>query len=258
MPRPLRLLQITDSHLGARWQPRDPVETLRTVLTAIAALPEAPDAIVHTGDLTNDGSEDQYADFARAVAGLGCPLLVLPGNHDDRATMRRVLELPGTGDEPIQDVLELGALRVIALDTVRPGEPGGELGAWRRQRLAERLAEEPDTPTVLALHHPPFLSGLPGMDGIALARDDRVALATLLERHPQVVGLIAGHVHRAITAVLAGRPALTIPGTYAQAPLDFGSAELPMIPEPLAFAVHTVIDGRLVSHTQALAATAAA
>ena len=257
MPRPLRVAQITDSHLGAEWQARDPADTLVAVLDAIAALPEPPDAIVHTGDLTNDGTQEQYESFLDAVARLDRPLLVLPGNHDDRATMRRVLELPGEADEPLQDVLDLGGLRVLALDTVIPGEPGGELDASRCGWLAERLADEPHTPTVLAMHHPPFLTGLTGMDGIGLGHAGRQALAELIGPHPQVLGLIAGHVHRAVTATLAGRPAMTIPGSYAQAPLDFTALEPAMVPEPLAFALHTVIDGRLVSHTQPLAITAA-
>jgi Icc protein len=255
VPRPLRIGQITDSHLGADWLSGDPLAGLRAVLAAIAALPRSPDAIVHTGDVTNNGTEDEYAAFAGAVAGLEVPLLVLPGNHDDRATMRRILALPGAGDEPIQDVLDLGALRVIALDTVIPGDPGGALDAARRGWLADRLADEPQMPTVLAMHHPPFLTGLAGMDGIAVDHRDRAALEQLLSGHPQVLGIIAGHVHRAMTASLAGRPAVTIPGTYAQAPLDFTSTSLPMGAEPLAFAVHHVIEGRLVSHTQPLAIT---
>jgi 3',5'-cyclic-AMP phosphodiesterase len=256
VPHPLRIAQITDSHLGADWLPSDPVDGLRAVLAAIAALPQPVDAIVHTGDLTNDGLEDEYASFADAVAALEVPLLVAPGNHDERTAMRRVLRLPGDGGEPIEDVLELGALRVIALDTTLPGEPGGALGADRRAWLAQRLDDEPDTPTLIAMHHPPVLTGLAGMDGIGVLRADRLALEALLEGHPQAVGIVAGHVHRTVTTSLAGRPVLAIPGTYAQAPLDFASPSLPMGPEPLAFAVHTVIDGRLVSHTQPVAAPA--
>ena len=256
MSRPLRVAHITDSQLGADWQRREPLDTLHLVLDAIAALPEPPDAIVHTGDLTNDGAAEQYTAFRAAVGELDRPLLVLPGNHDDRAAMRHGLDLPGEGADPIQDVLDLGGLRVLALDTTIPGEPGGRLDAARLGWLAERLADEPRTPTILALHHPPFSSGLVGMDGIALDHSSRAALAVVVGERPQVIGIIAGHVHRAITSSLGDRPALTIPGTYAQAPLDFAAPALPMLPEPLAFAVHTVIDGRLVPHIQPLAFTA--
>ena len=253
----LRLLQLTDSHIGARWQPAPPEDTLGTVIDAVRALPDPPDAVIHTGDLTNDATDGQYERLASVLDTLSLPVYVLPGNHDDRATLRRHFDVPGEGSDPIQYAVELDGLRVLVLDTVRPGEPDGELGSRRLSWIADALDADPDTPTLLAMHHPPFPCGIAGMDAIALARADREALAETVAAHAQVRGLVAGHVHRTIASSLAGRPALTIPSTYCQLPLDFTAAGMPMVAEPLAFAVHVLVDGRLVSHVQTLSATAA-
>jgi 3',5'-cyclic AMP phosphodiesterase CpdA len=142
------------------------------------------------------------------------------------------------------------------LDTVRPGEDDGELGPARLGWIAGELAAHPALPTLLAMHHPPFACGIRGMDRLALAAADRDALAALLREHPQVCGVVAGHVHRTMATALAGRPATAIPGTYGQFPLQFDDPGLRVVAEPLAFAVHALVDGRLVSHVQTLPRTA--
>ena len=72
----------------------------------------------------------------------------------------------------------------------------------------------------------------------------------MIERHPQVRRLVAGHVHGTMSSALAGRPVLTVPSTYAQARLDFTLEEIELYAEPAGFAVHAVVDGDLVSHVQ--------
>jgi hypothetical protein len=72
----------------------------------------------------------------------------------------------------------------------------------------------------------------------------------VIERHRQVQRLVAGHVHRLITANLAGCAVLTVPSTYVQTRLDFRSQEVLLATEPAGFALHTVLDGDLVSHVQ--------
>jgi 3',5'-cyclic-AMP phosphodiesterase len=241
------VLQLTDPHVGADWGD-DPLNTLRTVIAAVAALPQRPAIAVVTGDLTQNGRDDEYERLAAVLAELGLPLHVLPGNHDDRATLRQHFDVPGEGAEPIQYAVQLGSLRVLMLDTTRPGEGAGELGSERLSWIAGQLAASPQGLTLLAMHHPPFRSGMPDMDRYALAVPDCEAVARLVAGHPQVCGVIAGHVHRTMSAGVGGRAALTIPSTYRQLPLDFEAEALTMVREPLGFALHTLVEERLVSH----------
>jgi hypothetical protein len=72
----------------------------------------------------------------------------------------------------------------------------------------------------------------------------------MLAGHRQVRRIVAGHVHRTITGDLAGTSVLTVPSTYVQGRLNFGSHELQLADEPAGFALHAVLDGELVSHIQ--------
>ncbi len=103
---------------------------------------------------------------------------------------------------------------------------------------------------MLALHHPPLRTQMRAFDRIGLAPEAREALAVVIDRHPQVLRIVAGHIHRAIVAELAGRAVVTVPSTYLQAALDFEGDEITMAPDPPGFAVHAFSDGALTSHIQ--------
>ncbi len=252
------ILQLTDPHIGADWQPGDPVDTLRAVLAAVRGLAQRPDLALVTGDLTDGGHPEEYARLAALLREeLELPLHVLPGNHDDRAALRRHFDVGGEGAEPVQHLIELGGLQVLMLDTTIPGEDAGDLDDERLDWIAGELAARPEIPTVVAMHHPPFLTGLPGMDRYALAERARDAIARLVAAHPQVCGTIAGHVHSTMTTTVGGRPSMTAPSTYCQLALDFEERSLAMVPDPVGFALHTPVEGRLVSYVRTLPVTAA-
>lgn len=205
-----------------------------------------------SGDLAEHAADSEYDQLRELLAPLDVPVHVVAGNHDDRAALRRHFDLPGVGGEPIQYAVDLGPLRLVVLDTTRPGEDPGALDEERLAWLDAELAAAPEAPTLLAMHHPPLVTGLPALDAIGLPAEDRRALGAVVERHAQVRRLVAGHMHRAITAELAGRLVLVVPSTYMQGRLDFVSHQLRTVPEPAGFAVHALMDGELISHLQQL------
>lgn len=252
------ILQLTDPHIGADWQPGDPLDTLRAVLTAVRGLPQRPVAALLTGDLTDGGDDELYARLAALLREeLELPVHALAGNHDDRAALRRHFEVGGAGAEPIQYAVELGGVRVLMLDTTIPGDDAGTLDGERLDWLEAELAGRPEVSTVLAMHHPPFLTGLPGMDRYALTGDAREQIARLVAEHHHVCGTIAGHVHATMTTIVGGRPSMTAPSTYCQVRLDFDKQGLDMVPGPVGFALHALVEGRLVSYVRTLPVTAA-
>jgi 3',5'-cyclic AMP phosphodiesterase CpdA len=174
---------------------------------------------------------------------------VLPGNHDDRATLRRHFGMPGTAGEPVQYSADLGPIRLVVVDTTIPFEVPGALDADRLGWLDAELSAAPGIPTLVAMHHPAHTTGIPAWDEFGLAPGDQTAFVEVVARHPQVRRVVAGHFHRTITAEVAGRPALIIPSTYAQLRLTFDSAA-EFVHEPPGFALHAVVDGKLVSHVQ--------
>ena len=250
MSGPILLAHLSDAHIGADWADRDPEAGLRAAVESVRSLRPRPAAVLMSGDLADNASDAEYERVRGLLAPVGVPVYVLPGNHDDRRALRRHFALPGTDDEPIQYSVDLGPARLIMLDTTRPGEDAGKLDADQLAWLDAELAAVPRVPTLLAMHHPPLVTGVPAWDAICLPAADRRALRDVLERHPQVRRLVAGHLHCTMTGELAGRVVLTVPSTYVQARLEFGAQEVQLTAEPAAFAVHAMLDGELISYNQ--------
>jgi len=252
MTGPFLLVQLSDPHIGATWAGGDPVAGLRAAVESVRRLPDRPDAILMSGDLADNAADGEYELVRELLAKIGVPVFVLAGNHDDRDRLRGHFDLPGAPGAPVQYAADLGPLRLLALDSTRPGEARGELDSARLGWLDAELAGAPDRPTVVALHHPPVSTGIAAWDEIGLPVDDRRALAEVVQRHRQVLRIVAGHVHRAMTGNLAGRAVLTVPSTYVQGRLSFNSGELETVHEPPGFGVHALRDGELASHVQAV------
>jgi Icc protein len=245
---PFVLVQLSDLHLGALWGGHDPVAALAAAVESVQALRPRPDAVLVSGDLAENAADAEYEQVRELLAPLQVPLYVLPGNHDDRAALRRHFGLAGAGGEPVQYAADLGPLRLVVVDSTCPGVDPGAVDDERLSWLDAELAAVPDVPTLIAMHHPPLVTGIPALDATGLVAEDRRALAEVVARHPQVRRLVGGHVHRPVTGDLAGRAVLAAPSTYMQARLDFCEKELKLVPEPAGFAVHALLDGELTSH----------
>ncbi|MFP6774982.1 MAG: phosphodiesterase [Alphaproteobacteria bacterium] len=239
------LVQITDTHIDEPgtlvYGHFDTARALENAVAAINAMDPGPELVLHTGDIASHGSVERYQAF-KAIAGeLAAPVVLIPGNHDDRDALRQVFGgtswLPTDG-EYLQYVIEDHAVRIICCDSVIAGDTPGEMCAARLAWLDARLGEAPDRPTIVALHHPPFYSGMTGGSAKGL-RHGGLELDALLRRHPQVVRVLAGHVHRPITAAFGGTIAFAGPTTCYPFGLDTGPERLLNVThEPPAVAVH--------------------
>jgi Icc protein len=247
---PFLLLQLSDFHIGAEWADADSAAGLTAAVKSVLALGRRPDALLVSGDLSDNATDAEYELVLELLAPLGAPLYVLPGNHDDRDALRRHFGIPGVGGELVQYSADLGPMRLLVLDTAIRGQNPGILDAERLTWLDAELASEPDAPTVIAMHQPPYATGIPLWDDNGLPAADRRALADVVERHRQVKRLVAGHFHRTIAGTVAGRSTLVVPSTYAQGRLDFAPQEIELSDEPAGFAVHALVDGEFASHVQ--------
>jgi 3',5'-cyclic-AMP phosphodiesterase len=253
-PEPFLVAQLSDPHVND--DDDEPARMLADAVRAVAALEPAPGAVLVTGDLAEHATATEYERVRELLAPLTMPVHVLGGNHDDREALRASFPLPDA-DGAIGDyryATRCGPLRLVGVDTTDPGRVEGRLGTERLAWLDARLAEAPETQTIVAMHHPPLLMGIAAWDEIGLAAADRAALAEVVARHQQVRRIVAGHVHRTAFGTLGGCPAFTCPSTWIQGLLDFAHPDqLQVAPEPPGFALHVAVTGELTSHVQPVA-----
>lgn len=255
------LAQITDFHVTSRgtrfFGQVDTNAYLAAAVAHLNGLSPRPDLVVMTGDLVNDAKPAEYEMLAELLAPLAMPAFAIPGNHDDRDGLRRLFGprgyLPKTGPF-LHYSLDDWPVRIIALDTQVPGHPHGELCADRLDWLAQRLAQAPDRPTVLIMHHPPFATGIRHMD--AMACTCAAAFGRLVQQYGCIERILCGHVHRACTVRWQGTIASIAPSTAHQVALDLSpDSEPAWTREPPSVALHQWLpEMGLVSHLSAIGA----
>lgn len=248
------LAQISDIHIKPERRLAyglvDSATMAERCVEAILKLKQRPDAVIATGDLVDLGCPEEYGLLREILAPLPMPLYLLPGNHDVRCALRASFpehDYLHQWQPFIQYVIEDHPLRLVALDTVIPGQGGGELCAQRLRWLDETLTKS-RRPTVVALHHPPFLTGIGHMDRLSLANSS--GLEEVIGRHPQVERVIAGHLHRPIISRFAGTTASVCPSCAHQVALDLSPDGADhFVLEPPAFQLHLLTTRGLVTHT---------
>lgn len=251
----MKLLQITDTHVPAAGKLIYGVDArarLEACVDDINAHHADADWCFVTGDTVNHGGEEEYENLAPALNRLRVPFRVLPGNHDDRAMIRRFFPAtPFDGDGHAQSVIDTPLGRIVLLDTHDPGKSSGILCELRLRWLRARL-EEGDGSVYLFLHHPPLATGVEYMDGIALRNGD--ALWEVLEPHARRVRLMVfGHVHRPIMGTWRGIPFACCPSTAHQVALELGpqaERHLNFNHEPPCYAIYTIDAENVVAHQQ--------
>jgi 3',5'-cyclic AMP phosphodiesterase CpdA len=208
----MRIAQITDLHVDTDGGfMRSFVDANAKLATAVEFLQERAgglDALLITGDVTNDGRPEQYELLHELLEPLTIPTYLVPGNHDEREAFRAAFSdrpwMPVDG--PIDYVIDDHQARLVGIDTTEPDRHDGEFHPEQAEWLDAVLSEQPDRPTVLFGHHPPFFTGLWLFDAMRLNGAER--LRDVVARHPQVRLIVSGHVHRPVSAAW-GTVALT-------------------------------------------------
>jgi len=254
------IAQITDTHISTPGSVNDRYfrtpEHLERAVAHLNRLAPRPDVVLATGDLVERGEPEEYARLRAILDRLAMPLYVIPGNHDSREHLARAFADRGylpTRGEFLHYTVEEWPVRLVGLDTQVPGQPGGALCPERLAWLDARLGEAPARPTLVFMHHPPFVTGLAAMDGMGL--EGKEALAAVIRRHPQVERIACGHVHRPMTRRFAGTVATTCPATAHQIARELRPAErLSVVMEPPACTLHLWLgaDAGLASHVSVI------
>ncbi|MFD3702465.1 metallophosphoesterase [Nocardia sp. NPDC058658] len=211
----LTIVQLTDTHLRPVGElvhgVVDTDANLARVLTHLREAGQRVDALVLSGDLSDNGSPEAYRRLRAAVepvaAELGAEIVYVMGNHDERAAFgEELLDLPaGSVDTalPHDSVREVAGVRIIALDSTTPMRHEGRLELDQLAWLTEQLRTPAPRGTVLVLHHPPLPSPVLAADLLKLEDADR--LAQVLDG-TDVRMILCGHNHLTGAGAVAGIP----------------------------------------------------
>lgn len=238
-----KFIVMTDIHItkaGRTIIGLDPFERFKACLDhAATAHPDAKGLLL-TGDLVHHGIAEQYDHFKTALEGLPWPVHMTIGNHDMRDVFQKCF--PDTPKDQygfVQFTVPVGENTIVVLDTNDPTtEPyhGGNLCEDRLGWLDETLKGKPAGSVVVAMHHPPFTTGFPGMDDIGLQNRDR--FNEIVANSPAVAMVLAGHVHRTIWGIAGGRPCAVLKSPCHQMPMDLEAENSSLsVDEPGAYGV---------------------
>ena len=181
------------------------------------------------------------------------PVHALPGNHDDPDALRTHFGAPGLHGYSVG----VGGIRLVALDSTRPGLDDGSLSADRLSWLEAELAADAATPTVVAMHHPPLLTGIPALDLIGLPEDDRRGLAEVLAANPHVRRVV-GRARPTGRRSRCSAPAVSWPARPRSSRPGSRSAERSSTSPHASpsFALHVALGDEWTSHVQVVTTAA--
>jgi 3',5'-cyclic AMP phosphodiesterase CpdA len=223
------LAQLSDVHVGGPHPGSG--ERLSEAIAEINAMGRRPDLVLLTGDNTHNGTDAEWDELTQRMSASRVPWDAINGNHD------RTIG-PTAGHR----VREAGPLRLVLVDSSHDRFTVDDAG-W----LDGELASRPDDVTVIAIHHPPFETGIWWMDCIGLEGAD--LFEQVVRRHPQVIKVLSGHVHRTIQTNWDGCSLWVSPSTSVSVAVDLHPDHDPAeTAEPPAFSLHAYTGRGIVSH----------
>jgi len=214
--RPLRVLQVSDTHLHAAADSRmrgvTTYATFKQVLERAQRDPRwLPDLVLATGDIVQDESRAGYELFRSTLEPFGVPVISIPGNHDDPNLMAEILS---GGSFQFGGEVRQGPWSLLCLSTFLAGEDAGGLGHARLNGLRKALGAHAGQHVIVAMHHHPLPMGSAWLDGVALR--DAAAFWDIIDEHKNVRAVVCGHVHQQSERLRNGVLFVSTPSTCAQ------------------------------------------
>jgi len=151
-----------------------------------------PDVVLVKGDLTSNGTQQEYDAFRAAYAPLDERLHVIRGNHESyHAVGDTSFGLPRTVE------VELDGVRLAMLDTSLLGKATGGLAADQIEWLDELCARS-DRPVLVFGHHQVWNldDGVRTSSYFGIDPESSEALVAVAARRPSFTAYFAGHTHR--------------------------------------------------------------
>ncbi len=209
------IAHISDTHIALDTPDSETrISDFERTIAHINALDPQPDVIFHTGDLVQNGRLDEYTHAVEILAEARAPVYVIPGNKDDRVNLRSAFVGASYLDRKspfITYAIDDFPVRLIALDTLDPGNNKGDFCADRASELTALLSTNHTKPTAVFAHHPPCKINV-GPEPWNFVTDEAMQrLSEPLQQSENVIAVFCGHVHRPDFGEIDGTPVTVIP-----------------------------------------------
>lgn len=244
---------LSDLHIKANgkfaYQQVDTLGALEKSIQHINNFHPAINQVIITGDLADFGLVEEYELIRKQLSQLNMPMAIVPGNHDNRQALREVLSTCTSfaHDSYVTFYLEINDWVWIGLDSLVAGKPHGYIDKEQQQWLIGQLEKKPERPHMLCWHHPPMPVGIAHMDIQNLHNAEE--LAEIVRSHPQVKGIVCGHLHRPIVANWCDKPTWVVPAHNHAVTLDLAPhADPSFMLEAPAIQLFKLVGSNIVSH----------
>lgn len=188
---------MSDLHLSADGSLVWKEDCRRKFLSAIAEIKKIQniDAIIVSGDISNDGSLASYIFADQIFENLNIPTYWCAGNHDNLHILQTIFKPKFCH---IDSKIQIGTWRLyfvnsIAIDDDMPSKnrSKGIVSMEARNKLDEMLYKD-SSPSIIILHHPPLEIG--GWQDNKILKHNET-FREMLCQHKNVILVLSGHVH---------------------------------------------------------------
>lgn len=232
----------TEGYQGMLGRMQSPMIPLTTCIER-AKEKHTIDLLIVSGDLTEDGSPEDYAYLKQNLRDMlgEIPILVTLGNHDIKANFRQGWCQSASESSPYNQVFDAGDFRIICFDNSCHGFADGVVDERQFLWLEEILGEEDGKPVLFVTHHhllkaQASTSAWPGAD----------RLLDLLG-NKDICAILCGHTHHAYTGTVRGIPYFTV-ASMSFVGEDEGNG-IVRFEERYGYNLYTITAGKLTYHS---------
>ena len=248
------IAQLTDTHITV---PHDrdgncyvKLEALKKCVLQINKLDVLPDVVIHTGDLSQNGHKDEYKLTKSIMDELEAPYLITAGNRDSVTNLIKEFDLRTIADvdqQFLQYSADIASYRLVSVDTSSQDSNLGCLNFLRLAHLDKVLRQKPYCPTIVFMHHPPINLSNPETPKHEYKSYWMIKnFAEIVDRHPQIIAVLCGHIHRPFSSHINASPIMVMPPLSRK--LYRGKIDDSTVPE-IAFYLHSFQENALEGTT---------
>ncbi len=193
-------VQMSDTHVGFMGAANtDVLATFQSAIDKINALPQRPDFVMHTGDLSHLSTAAQFDTVKQMLGTIKTgAVYAVPGEHDvidDHGA--QYFSMFGRGGPKPWYSFDAAGVHALGLTNVLDMKAGGFLGREQLEWARTDLAKQKSAMPIVVFAHIPLYAAYPQW---GWTTDDYLELLSMLRRFDSVT-VLNGHIHQVLSKV---------------------------------------------------------